>query len=258
MMSELNEMSCGEFGDVAAELALGVLTGRERAAALAHLDTCDSCRENVRQLTMTGEELLALLPAHEPPAGFETRVMERLGLATPSPASAPVTPPAPAPARGTSVIGRIRHFGRKLAGWPGSAQKTQVGRTRRMLATAAVGLAVVAAGLGGWGLANATSSPARSPLSSATLLSASHQSVGKVFYYGDSPHWLYMSVDSLSWNGTVICQLESRDGQVTTVGSFRLAGGYGSWGGPDSVSQSQLTGARLVTANGTVLATASF
>ena len=53
-MSELNEMGCDEFTDVAAELALGVLTGRERAQAIAHLDHCDACRENVRQLTMTG------------------------------------------------------------------------------------------------------------------------------------------------------------------------------------------------------------
>ena len=54
-MSELNEMGCQEFSDVAAELALGVLTGRERAQALAHLDHCASCREEVGQLTATGE-----------------------------------------------------------------------------------------------------------------------------------------------------------------------------------------------------------
>src|ERR1700739_2667861 len=82
-MSELNGMSCAEFHDSAAELALGVLTGRERAEALAHLDHCEACREHVRQLTMTGEELLGLLPPREPPAGFETRVMERLGLGVP-------------------------------------------------------------------------------------------------------------------------------------------------------------------------------
>ena len=86
MMSEVNEMGCAEFADAAAELALGVLTGRERARALAHLDRCEACRENVRQLTVTGEELVGLLPAIEPPAGFETRVMERLGLGTPAPA----------------------------------------------------------------------------------------------------------------------------------------------------------------------------
>jgi hypothetical protein len=38
-------MICGELDDVAAELALGALTGRERAQAVAHLDTCESCLE---------------------------------------------------------------------------------------------------------------------------------------------------------------------------------------------------------------------
>ena len=93
-MSEVNDMSCGEFGDVAAELALGVLTGRERARALAHLERCDACREDVRLLTVTGEEMVGLLPAIEPPAGFETRVMDRLGLS--APAQAPAAGPRPA------------------------------------------------------------------------------------------------------------------------------------------------------------------
>ena len=62
-MSELNGMSCAEFHDSAAELALGVLTGRERAEALEHLDHCEACREHVRSLTTTGEELLGLLPS---------------------------------------------------------------------------------------------------------------------------------------------------------------------------------------------------
>src|ERR1700746_2945398 len=108
-MSEQDSMSCAEFHDSAAELALGVLTGRERAEALAHLDHCEACREHVRpltlsgaqmlgplppdhgersreparQLTMTGEQMLGLLPTAEPPAGFETRVMDRLGLTVP-------------------------------------------------------------------------------------------------------------------------------------------------------------------------------
>jgi len=85
-MSELDgmdDMSCDEFAEVAAELALGVLTGRERARALAHLDGCESCREQVRELSMAGDELLALLPSAEPSAGFESRVLDRLGLAAP-------------------------------------------------------------------------------------------------------------------------------------------------------------------------------
>jgi hypothetical protein len=249
-MSERNEMSCREFSDVAAELALGVLTGRERAQALAHLDHCDACRETVRELTMTGEALVGLLPSVEPPAGFETRVMQRIGLAAPAPS------PATSPSR-VSWVSRVAHFGRKPASQPAPGQKSQAGRTRRMLAVAAVALAVVAGGLG-WGLRSATSSPASTPLTSATLLSASHQAAGEIFLYQGSSRWLYMSVDMPSGNGAVTCQVESQDGHVSTVGSFQLTAGHGYWGSPVPETYGQLTGARLVTVNGTVLATATF
>jgi hypothetical protein len=59
-------------------------------------------------------------------------------------------------------------------------------------------------------------------------------------------------------NGTVICQVEGPDGRLTTVGSFQLSGGYGYWGSPDPVTNGQVTGARLITTTGTVLATATF
>ena len=255
-MSEVNEMGCAEFADAAAELALGVLTGRERARALAHLDQCEACRENVRQLTVTGEELVGLLPAIEPPAGFETRVMERLGLGTPAPS------PAPGPARQLSPA---RRFGLKLAGWIGGGWTGRggVSHPRRILAAAAVAVAVIVAGLGGWGLHGTTSPPTASALSSATLLTASHQTAGKIYFYDAGSRWLYMSVNIPSGSGavddgTVICQVEGPDGHVTTVGSFRLTGGYGYWGSPDPVTSGTLTGARLVTTTGTVLATATF
>src|SRR5450755_72241 len=227
-MSELNEMSCEEFADVAAELALGVLTGRERARAITHLDQCDTCREHVRQLSLTGEEMLGLLPSREPPAGFETRVMGRLGH--------------------QAVARRPK--------W-----------TRRMLATAAVALAAVACGLGGWGLRGATSVPstkspqtAHASVRSAALLTARHQTAGHIFLYNGNPRWLYMDVDTGvgTGNGTVICQLEAGDGRVITVGSFHLDGGYGSWGSPDPLAAGTVTGARLTSLNGPVLATATF
>jgi hypothetical protein len=247
-MSELNEMGCQEFSDVAAELALGVLTGRERAQALAHLDHCASCREEVGQLTATGEGLLGLLPSAEPPAGFEARVMDRLGLAA----------PAPSPASQAGWISRIPLPGRKPARQAATGQARPAGRTRRALALAAVTLAVVAAGLGGWGLRPGTPAPAGTPLSSATLLSASHQAAGKIFLYEGTSRWLYMSVDMPSRNGTVICEVESGDGHITTLGSFRVTGGHGHWGSPVPATHGSLTGARLVGPGGTVLATASF
>jgi hypothetical protein len=232
-MSELNSMSCAEFSDSAAELALGVLTGRERAEALAHLDHCEACRERVRQLTATGEQMLGLLPTAEPPAGFETRVMDRLGLVA----------PAPQP---------VRHRRRRPAWGHGFSP-------RRVLAAAAVVVALLGAALGGWGLHASTMSAASASLTSATMLAASdHDQVGQVFVFNGQPRWMYMSVDLESGNDTVICQLVGADGHITTVGSFRLADGYGSWGSPAWTGDGSPVGARLVTANGKVLATGTF
>jgi hypothetical protein len=42
-----------------------------------------------------------------------------------------------------------------------------------------------------------------------------------------------------------------------TLGSFWLDAGYGTWGSPGPVSRGQFTGARLLSTDGTVLATAS-
>jgi len=132
---------------------------------------------------------------------------------------------------------------------------------RRVLAAAAVGIAVIAAGLGGWRIGagpSPSASPAAGQLTSASLLSVTHQNVGKIFLCSGTPQWLYMSVDMGSGQGTVTCQVVGENGQVTTIGSFRLADGYGAWGSPDPGYAGALRGARLVSAGGTVLATATF
>lgn len=237
-MSELNQIGCEEFADVAAELALGVLTGRERAEALAHLEHCDACRETVGQLTSTGEQLLGLLPAIEPPPGFETQVMARIGL----------TPDVP----GTQPARPRRRRRLSLAG---------IWSTRRLLAAAAVAAAVIAGAIGGWGLRGTGTQIAQGPgslLSSAPLVSASHQAAGKIFYYKGEPGWLYMSVDALSASGPVTCQIIDQNGHVSTVGSFKLTDGYGSWGSVAPPGAGPPAGARLVSSDGTVLATARF
>ena len=167
--------------------------------------------------------------------------MGRLGLATPSQASLGGEP-APMGQRGPKR-------------W-----------TRRMLTVAAVALAVVACGIsaaggcaGPWPAGGARGTTAEAPLREAALLTAAHQTEGKVYLYDGSPRWLYMAVDTHgSSNESVICQLEARGGGTVTIGSFRLEGGYGAWGSPDPIAASQVTGARLTTMNGTVLATASF
>ena len=73
------------LADVAAELALGALTGRERARAIAHLEKCRTCRAQVQRISLTGTQLLLLLPEHQPSAGFANGVIRRL----PYPRTAP-------------------------------------------------------------------------------------------------------------------------------------------------------------------------
>jgi hypothetical protein len=258
--TDMAGMSCDEFAQVAAELALGVLTGRERAAALAHLDGCESCRERVRELTMTGEELLSLLPSREPPAGFETRVLERIGL----PAANRPRPGLRRRADRGADRGADRRADR-------GADRRPPGRPRNMMrsvvSAVAVVLAVVGAGFGGWGLRAATAPPTpsttpsntqSSALSSAALVTTAHQAVGLVFVYKRTPWWMYMSVNLGGvGNATVKCQLEHADGKFTTIGNFRLYDGYGTWGSPYSTGGG-IVGARLLSANNTVLATATF
>ncbi|MGI8492779.1 MAG: hypothetical protein ACR2KC_05315 [Acidimicrobiales bacterium] len=72
------ENSCEEFADRAAELALGVADGHERAEGLGHVRGCSSCHRDLVQLTEVAENLLLLTPPAEPGAGFETRVIEAL------------------------------------------------------------------------------------------------------------------------------------------------------------------------------------
>ena len=255
-MSDDNDMTCTELAEVAAELALGVLTGRERAMAIAHLDVCEACREDVRQLMATGEQLLELVPHAEPPVGFETGVLAHLGLPTPSD-----EPTQPLQAVQPRLLNRPGAGPRLRA--PG---RSRPGRLRRALSVAAVGLAVVVAGLGGWRIGIAASPTTASsvanhetgPLASGNLLTSAHASVGQVFLYSGSPRWVYMWVDLESGNESVTCQLVTASGQLHTLGSFQLADGYGRWGSPDPGNIGKVTGARLVSATGKVLATATF
>ena len=74
----MTELTCTQFGDLSAELALGILEGEERADALVHAQHCDACQRELARQSSVADELVALTPAAEPPVGFETRVLSRL------------------------------------------------------------------------------------------------------------------------------------------------------------------------------------
>jgi hypothetical protein len=58
---------------IAAEIALGIADGEERARALEHLAECAECRAQVERLAAVADDLAMLAPPADPPAGFEDR-----------------------------------------------------------------------------------------------------------------------------------------------------------------------------------------
>ncbi|MBT2400726.1 zf-HC2 domain-containing protein [Streptomyces sp. ISL-100] len=220
-------MTCDRMRDLAAELALGILPAQERAQAVAHLDRCPGCRQDIEQLTLVGDGLLGLLPGTEPPVGFETRVANRMN-----------------PERSATPRLRLR---------------------RRLRVTAAAAALAIACGFGGWAVgtsfddAPAPSSQAQGqPVLLQAALVAGVQEVGRIYVYPGSPGWVYMSVDLEDGGGTVRCRLERSDGTTVPVGSFSLKGGYGYWGAPAPVDPATVSGAQLLATDGSVLATAKF
>ena len=94
--------ACDEARAAAPELALGMLDGEERARVLAHARGCPACRAHLDELAVVAQELLTAAPAHEPPPGFESRVLDALARRTAR--RARPRPPVGAGDRGRRVL----------------------------------------------------------------------------------------------------------------------------------------------------------
>ena len=220
----MTELHCEQLRSCAAELALDILPGRERAAAVEHLEGCPECRTEVEQLARVGDRLLSLAPLAEPPVGFESRVLQRLDRAPPRAAALR--------RRWASVVAAGTIAAAGLGGW-------------------AIGTATD----------SGTPGHAASQLMSGEL-TAGHTRIGSFFLHRGNPAWVYMTVDhdgaSTGYaDNWVTCELIMEKGPAVRVGTFQLTGGYGYWGAPVRVNTAAVTGARLVGSTGTVIATAS-
>lgn len=225
-------MNCTLFAELAPDLALGLLAEPDRADALAHTRSCRSCREELTSLSSVVDELALLAPAVEPPVGFEQRVVGALTAAAETPAPEGVVLPLQ------------------------SAPPRRVRVRQRVLAAAAV-VAALAVGLGaGWqiGGRGASHPPEAVPVVHGELADQGHP-VGEIIAYGGSSPWLYMTVDVGHMNGAVECVLDV-SGHRVAMGSFGVTDGLGYWSAPLRQPISGITGARLVQADGEVLATA--
>jgi hypothetical protein len=72
-------VTCNDFDTDVAELALDLLTDPRRRALLEHAVACRRCQARLDGFVAIGDQLVLLAPPVDPPAGFETRALSRIG-----------------------------------------------------------------------------------------------------------------------------------------------------------------------------------
>jgi hypothetical protein len=220
-------LECAEARELFPELAAGVAAGDERARALGHLSGCPACRREFAGTAEVIDELLWLVPEHDPPAGFESSVLARL------------TPAAP----------------RRRRPHP-----------RLLWAASIVAAAVLAAGAAWWHTADdrELASDYRHTLTvahghglSAAPLLAGDGETGTVFAYDGSPSWIYVTFRSAPLQGRYDVRLLTTDGRRLALRPFTARPGGTAWGSTIQVPIRQIQKIEFIRSNVPIM-TASF
>jgi len=209
-----HELSCEQVRELAAELAIGIADGQDRAVALRHAATCSDCRDSIAELSRVVDDVLLLAPDHEPPPGFQARAVSRIaGRAKPQ----------------VRRIGRIPH----------------IPRFPRLPIMAAAASVVLAAVVGSATTYFATADDRRAADSYRAVLAQGNgaffaaapvrsrtETVGTVFGYQGTPSWLFVTVDLPPGSGPqrFQVQLTTRAGEQLALGSAVLGGSQNTWG----------------------------
>jgi len=182
-------MTCDELRAIAVDLALDDVTGETRGAALGHLATCDTCRALVSELALVADAVLLAAPEHEPPTGFESRVLHRM-----LPSTARRSP------RRSVVVG----------------------------IAAAVVAVVIGAGAGAI-VAGRDDDGGRAAPVAALLTSVRSGRVGGTVVLADAPDRMTCTFEDSAFGGAYTVDVRLRDGSTTTVGRFEAGGVPWSW-----------------------------
>jgi Putative zinc-finger len=229
------ERSCEAYADDLAELALGVLTGRERARALSHVESCPRCSDELEQLSRTADMVVQAAPDVEPPVGFEVRLFDKMGVR--------------APQHGLARLHRVRprHWVPAMAAAAAAAVALGLG----------LGLSSSPAPVATATTTSTSTSGPQQPVFAAALLSGGSP-VGRVVAFGGDKPWMSMMLDDSAASGPVNCVVVTDDGVTHHVGTFVASAGYGAWAAPlHSVNPAGIRTAEVVSPGGTVLASAS-
>jgi hypothetical protein len=224
------EMGCEQLRELAPELALDIVGGEERDAALRHLGGCPECRRLVAELSSVGEDLLVLAPPREPPPGFESRVLTAIAEPT---------------------VRRIHEPVRRRRRW-----------VRAMALAAAVLLAAAISG-GSAFLATAGDrrlaesyrgvlAEGRGSFFAAAQLRGPDGRIGTVFGYQGDPSWIMVTLQGATSTdeGGFEVRVLTRDGRSLAVGEAILGGDSVAWGRQIPVDLSDVQEIRFVGADG--------
>lgn len=192
---------CAEVRELIPELAMGVAPGDERAAALTHIATCADCRRLLEETASTVDELLLLAPEHDPPPGFDAKVIEAVSLQRP---------------RGRSVSKLVLAAAAAIiVAASGAAVLThRAGADDRQLAAQYRETLAKADG---------------AYLDAAALNDAKGQEAGHVFVYQGNPSWLFVTVEDAP-SGVHRVRYVTEDGRAHPLGWCTVRDGRGSWG----------------------------
>jgi hypothetical protein len=211
--------SCEETRALAAEVALGIADGADRAGVLEHAAACAECRRELERLTALGDELLLLAPAHEPPPGFELRALRAL----PSRAQRRRRLLRPLPAVAAALAAAALTAGGLLLAFRDDRQLAQHYR------------ATLAEAHGSYFGAVRLRDPAGAP-------------AGVLFTYRGSPSWIVITVDPGDRASVAGAELVLRDGRRVPLRRFRLEGG--AWGGALPVDPGAIAALHLLSPEG--------
>ena len=211
--------------EAAAELALGLLSGPDRADALAHMEGCTSCRTTVEELADVADRMLLLAPETEPPAGFETGVLAR-------------------------IDGKERRRSRP--------RRLAIAAVAAAFVLGAVAGAVVMRDRTGSRLDHeyvaALEELDGRALAAARVRVPGGQQVGQVFLYEGAISWLFVTIDDPRASGETDLGVELgfEDGRRVVVPGLHLTAGRGSLGATVELRLRDLDGVRILDPDGRV------
>ncbi|MHB8511131.1 MAG: hypothetical protein ACYDCC_03025 [Actinomycetota bacterium] len=224
----MSHFDCLQVNALAAELALNIASGDDRAHALSHLSSCVECRALVEEMSRTADSLLLLAPQVEPPIGFESRVIARVSPRRRKP-SWKMVALAAAIACVFSAITGFTVYGAD------SSSRLQAHQYQSLVRA-----------LGG------------KTLRAAELHAPNGNVVGKVYAYQGHPSWVFVVLQDRDGNGNYQVELDPVSGESIKLAGFSIKAGEASWATTAALDINDIQSVNIVDSTGTSLYGATF